>query len=80
MIKLGAANDEFLEKRTFLRPFLPSREVGDVDEGVVERGVDVGDGEHLLTLANLRSEGDLNLLDLLLLSLAWSHFSKFGTI
>jgi len=51
-----------------------------VDEGVVERGVDVGDGEHLLTLANLRSERDLDLLNLLLLSLTWSHFSRIGSI
>ena len=42
-------------------------------EGVVEGGVDVRHGEHLDALADLRPEGHLHLLGLLLLSLARSH-------
>ena len=44
-----------------------------MDEGVVEGGVDVGDAEDLLSFADLRTEGDLDLLNLLLLSLAGGH-------
>ena len=36
---------------------LLSGEVGDVHEGVVEGGVDVGDAEHLNALADLRERG-----------------------
>ena len=60
--------------------FLPSGKIGHMDEGVVEGGVDVGDAEDLLSFADLRTEGDLDLLNLLLLSLAGGHsvatFSK----
>jgi hypothetical protein len=55
---------------------LPSGQIGDVDEGVVEGSVDVGNPEDLLALANLRAEGNLNLLDLLLLSFTWSHLDE----
>ena len=45
-----------------------SGQIGDVDKGVIEGSVDVGHAEHLLTFANLGSEGDLNLFKLVLLS------------
>ena len=54
--------------------FLPSRKIGHMDKGVVEGGVDVGNAENLLSFANLRTEGDLDLLNLLLLSLTRGHF------
>merc|ERR1719229_36678 len=52
----------------------PAREIGNVDEGVVEGGEDVRNSEHILSLADLRTQRDLDLLLGLLLSLAWSHF------
>jgi hypothetical protein len=54
---------------------LPSRQVGDVDEGVVEGCIDVGNGENLLAFTNLGSERDLDLFNFLLLSFARGHFS-----
>ena len=36
-----------------------SREIGDVDEGVVEAGEDASDAEDELALANLRTERDV---------------------
>ena len=56
---------------------LPSGQIGDVDEGVVEGSVDVGNTEDLLAFANLGSEGHLDLLNLLLLSFAGGHFRSF---
>jgi hypothetical protein len=50
-----------------------------VDEGVVERGVDVRHSEHLDALADLRAEGHLHLLGLLLLSLAGGHLLCEGS-
>jgi len=37
--------------------FLP-RQIGDVDEGVIEGREDVSNGEHQLTLSDLGSEGN----------------------
>lgn len=36
----------------------PTRQIGDVDKGIVERGVDVGNAENELSLSNLRTERD----------------------
>jgi hypothetical protein len=47
-----------------------------MDEGVVEGRINVSDTENLLAFANLGSERDLHLLNLLLLSLTWSHIDK----
>ena len=44
-----------------------------MDECVVERGVDVGHTKHILTVTHLGSQGHLNLLLVLPLSLPWSH-------
>ena len=68
-------------KKTKTRPHspaecLPPGEVGDVDEGVVEGGVDVGDAEDLDSLSDLRAQLDLHLLGLLLLSLAGGHLES----
>ena len=35
-----------------------ARQIGDMDEGVVERGKDVGNAKHQLTLSNLGAERD----------------------
>jgi hypothetical protein len=75
----GISNFKLLnEANSTTKPFiaLPSGQIGDVDEGVVEGSVDVGNPEDLLALANLRAEGDLDLLDLLLLSFTWSHLDE----
>jgi hypothetical protein len=53
---------------------LPSGQIVDVDEGVVEGSVDVGNTEDLLAFANLGAEGHLDLLNLLLLSFEGGHF------
>merc|ERR1719509_240940 len=53
-----------------------ARQVGDVDESVVERGEDVSHSEHKLTFANLGTKGNLDLL-LHYLSLSRSHFLSF---
>ena len=52
---------------------LPAGEVGDVDEGVVEGGEDVGDAEHQLAIPDLRSQADLDLLLGFSLSLPGCH-------
>ncbi len=57
---------------------LPAGEVGDVDEGVVEGGVDVRDAKDLDSLSDLRAQLDLDLLGLLLLSLAGGHLGVGG--
>ena len=44
-----------------------------MDEGVVEGGVDVGHPEHILAVTHLGSQGHLDLLLILPLSLPWSH-------
>lgn len=49
-----------------------ARQVSDVDKGVVVAGVDVADGEHLLSIEHLRPKLNLHLL-FLGLSLTWSH-------
>jgi hypothetical protein len=59
---------------------LPSRQVGDVDERVIEGGVDVGHAENFLTLSDLRTQRNLDLFNLFLLSLARSHVSTFKTL
>merc|ERR1712203_30574 len=51
----------------------PARQVCDMDESVVERGVDVGHPKDVLTIAHLGSQGHLDLLLVLPLSLSWSH-------
>ena len=52
---------------------LPSRQIGDVNEGVIERGVDVSHSKDVLVLSNLGSKGDLDLLLVLSLSLTGCH-------
>ena len=52
---------------------LPAGEVGDVDEGVVEGGEDVGDTEDELAVPDLGAQADLDLLLGLPLSLPRSH-------
>ena len=52
---------------------LPSRQVGDVNEGVVERGINVSHSEDVLVLSDLGSKGDLDLLLIFSLSLTWGH-------
>ena len=56
--------------------FLPARQVCDMDKGVVERGINVGYTKHFNTITYLRSQLDLDLLGLLLLSLTWSHYGR----
>merc|ERR1719391_16712 len=56
---------------------LPSGQVGDVHEGVVEGSVDVSNAEDVLAVADLGTQGYLDLLLCLSLSLAWGHL---GTI
>merc|ERR1719378_1288556 len=56
---------------------LPSGQVGDVHEGVVEGSVDVSNAEDVLAVADLGAQGPLDLLLCLSLSLAWGHL---GTI
>ena len=36
----------------------PTRQISDMDKGVVERGIDVGDAENELSLSDLRTERD----------------------
>lgn len=48
-------------------------QIGDMDERVVETGVDVSDAEYVLAIAHLWAEGDLDLL-FLNFSLPGSHF------
>ena len=36
----------------------PTRQISDMDEGIVERGIDVGNTENELSLSDLRSERD----------------------
>ncbi len=55
---------------------LPPGKISNMDEGVVEGRINVSDTENLLAFANLGSERDLHLLNLLLLSLTWSHIDK----
>ena len=51
----------------------PARQVGDVDERVVEGGEDVGHAEHQLAVPHLRAQRDLHLLLGLSLSLPGRH-------
>merc|ERR1711976_1018367 len=53
-----------------------ARQVCDMDKGVVERGINVGYTKHFNTITYLRSQLDLDLLGLLLLSLTWSHYGR----
>ena len=39
-----------------------AREIGDMDESVVERGIDVGNAEYQLSLRDLGTEGDCGVL------------------
>ena len=50
-----------------------AREISDVDERVVEGREDVRHAEHEFTLADLRTQLDLNILLRFLLSLSWRH-------
>ena len=52
---------------------LPAGEVGDVNEGVVEGGEDVSNAEDKLTIPDLRSQADLDLLLSFSLSLPGCH-------
>ena len=50
-----------------------SRKIGNVDEGIVEGGVDVSDAENVLTFGDLWAEGD-DLFNPLGFVLSWGHF------
>merc|ERR550539_1870149 len=52
---------------------LTARQVGHVDEGVVEGGVDVSHAEHHLSILHLRTQLDLDLFLGFLLSLSGCH-------
>ena len=49
-----------------------------MDKCIVEGGINVGYTKHFDSVANLRSQLNLDLLGFLLLSLTWSHFWTFS--
>ena len=51
-----------------------SGEIGNMDEGIVEWGVDVSNTENVFAFSDLWSQSD-NFFDFLGLSLSWSHFN-----
>ena len=57
-----------------------SREISDMNEGIIEGSVDMSHTEHQLSLPDLRTQGNLDLLLILLLSLSRSHFYSFLSI
>ena len=59
-------------KWLLVRLYLLAGQIGNVDEGIVEAGIDVSHSEDILTLYGLRTKLDLFLL-LGGLAFAWSH-------
>merc|ERR1712226_845007 len=53
---------------------LPAREICNMNECIVKRGVDMSHTKNFLAFTNLGSKLNLDLFGLLLLSLTWSHF------